>query len=303
MKETKEAIDELADSYALSQRAGQEEIKRLWRRSLHEATKLRLVSSKYYDSRGSRQTLWTEDSENGRQYLVDVEQDEDIENLEYSIGVLTRCVKAKLPSRDAPSGTAIPSECFGGERHAIENACAEIVSSPKWHEPAFLRLALSAIQKNQLAELLADSPPKDPKRISMLSPLFGLLATWIFSLGLFSISPIPLGYALVSAVKGNSEDTIIALYCFGFAFGLARLLAPSNNSAEAPPSPWEQAYEAWNSLFYRQPHWNLLGAGADFYLRGIAAKGVAVPLLAFDICAKLQALHQNDSLAKLNCRG
>jgi hypothetical protein len=199
---------------------------------------------------------------------------EDVERLELSLGVLQLCAAAKLPTRE-DVGAKIPLEALTDE---VGNACDAVLFVPEWRDPEFLRLALRATQVHCQAQTLTIAGPA--KRSSG-----AVRAAKFLRLGLVLISPAAVAAALFAAFQADLLVSTSAMYLVGAAALAARELARGDEREQ--PSEAERNYAAWTRYqLDRSPA--ALGAGDRVRLEQMAAAGVPVPLMAFDLCAALQ---------------
>ncbi len=256
----------LADNYNLSQEAGKKEITRSWR-ALRPETRAWLTSTGHYNDRGTP---------------IQVESGEaEVEDLEYNFGLMIRCVEAKLPNR-TEKGAPIPSEATNSE---IPSALAALIYLPIGQDPVFLRRALLALQRFEMARLLCVLPAQ--KESSSLQDI-GRLAFGLFCLVLLLVSPAILAGGLVSAANGDYGDTSAALYALGFIAWMLNILRGLGK--DGPGTIDEQTYKAWAALNpYQSGNWTVGGAGASAYFSEMSRKGLQVPAVAFDLCESLKA--------------
>lgn len=258
----------LAQSYEDSSAAGRKFIEEYWR-SFRQSTRDWLISSRHYDAHGQSQPLEYGNCLN------------EIESLEYDLGVLQRCVNAKLPTRQQV-GAMVSSDALSD---AVLSTASQMTYGQRGREPQFLRLALQSVRTHQIATLLTRLPAITNPRYPSLK-LFRVVVTGgLLVLGVIA-SPAMLAGALASAAKGDAASAMIGLYGIGFVLLLAgdiKVLAK-----DKAPSPDELAYEGWFQLnpFGVGP-WLDYGAGARAYLENMMRKGATVPPVAVDLCALL----------------
>jgi hypothetical protein len=257
--------DALADNYNISQQEGRKEISRSWKR-LRPDTRAWLTSSGRYNDRGS---------------VLDAESDApEVEELEYNLGLINRCVAAKLPNR-WDKGANIPVEARHEE---VPSALAALFYQPYGQDPAFLRRALLALQRFETARLLSVMPPE--KNQSSLRGA-SLLVFCVFCFALLLLFPLVLAHGLVSVTRGEYGDTAAALYGLGFIAWMLNIVRNFGKDAEGTID--EQTYQAWLALNgYQSGDWTAGGAGAAAYFNEMMRKGLRVPVIAFDICASLR---------------
>ncbi|MDD1626927.1 MAG: hypothetical protein LUQ26_05565 [Methylococcaceae bacterium] len=259
---------DVAQDYEDSLKAGQEFIKKNWM-GLKQETKDSLVDFGSYDNRGRR--------------LKESEIGDKSENLEYQVGILSRCTNYKLPSR-SETDVLILKEAYSDE---VLYACEFLLYSSQWHDPRFLRLGLNAIRKHQMANLLLQLPP-DQKNKFLHIKLFASYGAGILLILIVLLSPGLLGLALVSAAKGDLESTVQALYVMGFGIWIRNLMKNiSENMTKVDQDV--KSYEAWSWLGLRGGDWLLIGSGAKFSFQEMAKNSVFVPPLAIDLCTVLEA--------------
>ena len=153
-------------------------------------------------------------------------------------------------------------------------------------EPMFLRLALEAIQHHQVAILKLYYPdlPDSKNQVSILWSRFGFV--------MLIFSPALIAFAMVSAVRGDLIETVLALYGVALSifvwFG-ARTL----NSEDAKVI---DSYRGWLNLskmrvgpWLQDGPWHLGGVGLHSRLEKMVQDGVEVPPIALDLCSTLAA--------------
>lgn len=261
----------LASSYDLSQQAGKTEITRSWS-ALRPETRAWLTSTGHYNNRGI--PLQVESAQS------------DVEDLEYNVGLISRCVEAKLPNR-SEKGAPIPPEATDSD---ILSALTTLIRRPIGQDPVFLRRALLALQRYEMARLLCILPVT---RTQSTLQSIGRLIFVVFCLFLLLISPAILANVFVSTVAGNNGDTAIGLYALGFTAWMLNIM--KNLGKETPGTKDEQAFNAWAALNpYSSGDWTAGGAGAHAYFEDMLRKGLSVPAVAFDLSTslKLQALRK-----------
>ncbi len=269
--ETKmEKSNEMGRDYDDSaEKAGQEFIRKNWNR-LKPRTTETLISSGYYDNHGNRDQEHFGGGE--------------VEHLEFNVGLLDRCDHCSLPNR-SDNGAHISKDVYSDD---IFGACVDLLYQPLWHDPQFLRLALNAFPKHQMANLLFILPPIKEDKPLFLFIKFLAIVGFGFLLFLITISsPYFLGLAFVSAAQGDIESTVFALYVLGSGVWIHFFMKNMTNN-ESKKSQYEKNYDAWNGL---RSHWGWqsTGSGARFCFHEMAKNGVSVPPLAFDLCAALEA--------------
>lgn len=271
--------DALAAAHEDSVNAGRKVIGHCWTR-MSEQTRSLLVASNYYSAGGSRQEIAYEDTSDA------------IDSLEYNLGVLKRCVDSTLPKRGEPNGM-VPGVALTDE---VLNSAGEILYE-RHLEPTFLRLALQAIGKHELANLLTKLSPMREDRFlvfrTIVRLLFGLL-----TIGLVLASPFLLGTALVSSTQGDVAGTVGALYGLGITALLAWEMKTFPEKSKKR-SPDEIAYGFWTKVaFSINGPWLSTGAGLGAHLEDLLRQRVSVPAVAFDLCAALHRVVSSGSNAK-----
>jgi hypothetical protein len=199
---------------------------------------------------------------------------EDVERLEISLGRLQQCATARLPARE-DVGAVIPPEALAQE---VQPACDAVLFVPEWRDPEFLRLALRATQNHCLAKTLTVAGPARRTGAAARAGRFVRLA-------LVTISPAAAAAALVSALQADLLVSTSAMYLVGAAALAARELARGDEKEK--PTEAERNYFAW-ARYQQDRSPAALGEGDRVRLEQMAAAGVPVPLMAFDLCAALQ---------------
>jgi len=257
-------IKEAAMRYAAAQEEGQRFIRQRWA-ALLNCTKAALVGSGFYSRQGERLEL---------EYVAgDVPQDA-CERLEYALGVFKQCVSSKLPMR-SQKVVAIPREAADSE---VLSSCEELLFVRAWHDPEFLRLGLGALCMHQTANAL-----------SMVGPSTTVSAPWgcvgaVLKAGLVLLMPIALAAGIAAAGKQEVGASTLAFYVLG-AGVLAAMSATGVGVKQ--PTGFELAYNAW-SRFQLEGGVGVAGSGALEHLRRMAADGVKVPSVAFDLAEMLR---------------
>jgi hypothetical protein len=260
-----DAIEHLADAYDVARNAGQKEIRGSWQR-LRLDTRVWLSKSEHYNERGSP---------------MDVEyQNSDVEDLEYNLGLINLCMKAKLPQR-SEKGVPIPAEACSTE---VQSAFSFLMYHPCGQDPVFLRQALYALQRYEMARLLSILPAE--KATSSFKTI-GLILFAGFSFVLLLATPAILSETLVSVARSNYGDTATGLYALGFVawmFKIGKGLGKNEGTKD------EKTYQSWAFLNpYQSGDWTASGAGAVTYFKDMRKIGLEVPLIAFDLCESLRA--------------
>jgi hypothetical protein len=207
---------------------------------------------------------------------VSTKWEHDAERLEYALGVLVLCARASLPDR-SKSGAPIPVEAATPD---VLAQCEELAGVPAWREPEFLRLGLRAIAQYGRADALGSVGP--PKRFNAA---LGCVGALLYG-GLLFVSPAFLASAMVSAAHGDSGGTVAGVY--GVAFTVLVVIWAKDKANGKHVSPADRAYLAWTQ-FQNRLGSVPLGAGARVQLDSMAATGVSVPGVAFDLCAAMEA--------------
>jgi hypothetical protein len=252
----------LADQYEVALGVGRRRIQERWR-FLTATTQEALQSGNAFTPKGTPVPLG------------DRAHGDDVERLEYSLGVLKLCVEAKLPERDG-KGAAIPREALTDD---VYMAVDELLFVPEWRDSEFLRLALAAVAAHRLANsLLLAGPPK--KNSSAAWALIGgflkLFVLWT--------SPIAAANALASAFKGDIAGCAFALYFVALAAWLAfRKPEPRDPTV----LDWASDHGEWSAFRHMQGG-TVIGTGARMRLEQMERRGVNVPAVAYDICRALE---------------
>jgi hypothetical protein len=262
-----DVADGLADSYSVAQQAGKKEIGRSWR-GLRPDTRAWLTSTGHYDDRGGP-----------------LEADgatPELEDLEYNLGLINRCVAAKLRG-PLKTGAPIPREALNSD---VLGELSGLIRHPFGQDPVFLRRPLLALRSFEMAHLL-NTLPTAKEHSSWRGA--GVIAFWLFCFVLLLLTPAILAKGLVSAAKNDYGDTSAALYGLGFAAWMLNILR--NAGKPTAKTKDEQTYLVWLAL---QGDWTVGGAGASAYFEEMMRKGLQVPLIAFDLCESLktQSLRQ-----------
>jgi hypothetical protein len=261
-----DAAHSLANDYDKARQVGKKEISRSWQR-LRPETRAWFVKSGHYTDRGA---------------LTHVEfTNSDVEELEYNLGLINRCVDAKLPQR-SEKGAPIPPEASSNE---VQSALSSLIYLHCGQDPVFLRRALLALQRYEMARLLCILPVE--KTLSS-SRNIGTALFAVFCFVLMLAAPAILASALVSIAHGNYEDTAAALYALGFIAWMLNIARGLGKDGVGTKD--EQAYLAWSGMNpYQSGDWTAAGPGALAYFEEMMRKGLNVPAIAFDICESLKA--------------
>lgn len=256
-----DVIAEGATRYDATAATGQAVVRRRWAR-LEQTTKANLLSSGLYSQRGER--LRGDVSEGGT--LSD-----DVERLEYALGLLKACVDAKLPFLDKEQ--VIPGEALAEE---VLSAAGDVLYHQHLRDPEFVRLALHAVVKQQLANAMFMHKPQ------ALSPGWDALIT-LLKIGAVVVSPYAVAAGLSAVVRQDIGTAAAWLYAAAFGIGAAVEM----HRGAPKLAGFELAYSRW--LRFNEPNgFGVTGAGALERLRQMEAEGVRVPAVAFDAAAVLQ---------------
>lgn len=264
-----EDIENLPDTYGDARKAGQKEISRSWQR-LSKDTRTWLLESQHYNEHGS---------------LIEAQSDNsDVEDLEFNVGLISRCAKATLPQR-SEKNVLIPPEAHPSD---FPSALSFLMYHPCGQDPVFLRQALHALQRYEMASLLCILPAE---KVSSTAKNVGLFLFGGFILVLLLATPAILADGLVSIARGSYGDTATALYGLGFIAWMFNIARGMGKEAETKTGTKEEkTYKAWAFLnYYQAGDWTAAGAGAATYFQEMRAAGLTVPLIAFDLCESLQA--------------
>ena len=265
-------LQPLVDAYERAQKAGKGAISQSWK-SLRPETRKWLAQSGYYSEQGGAALELPDDSA------------DSVESLEYHLGVLALCSDAVLPGRTEKNAQIPLDAC----KNDVPASISEILVHPYGMEPYFLRLALHAIRKHEMANLMERIPVLAE---SSAAKNIGKLAFSAFCILLTLLSPLVAAGALSSAFAGKFGDTAAALYGIGSIVWMLNIAkawgqeAPDNSQAGND----KKAYQAWLQLGpYGLGMWSALGAGAFVYFEDMQQKGLRVPIIAFDVAAALKA--------------
>lgn len=259
----------LVEEYECVLSVGRKQIAKDWQ-ALPEDLQQWLLNTKSYNKRGAH--VETPEGEG------DTSQ---VEHLEYQLGVVAGCAVSDLPSRDQKPAH-IPSDALDDD---VLRAVSSLLQHPCGQSKVFLRLALQAIRKHQMANLLMRMPSKKVMRTS--EGVWLLIWSVISTIGLVLL-PAFLGIALVSASSGNGLGTIGGLYAAGISVAVYKGVKNNVKAMEAPGSVDEQAYEAWYWLgHFGQYEWNVTGAGAKAKFEDMLRRGLPIPLIAIDVADSL----------------
>lgn len=258
-------IEEGAARYDAALMEGQRFIKKCWP-ALQAPTRVALVESGFYSEKAERVEV---------EYPSSRSPQNDVERLEYALGVLVKCRASSLPQRNEV-GATIPVEALDS---GMLTCVGELLYVPAWHDPNFLRLALYAIATHLKANALTMVGPPRSSSIGTSAVAAVLQAIVVFAL------PASLAMALVSVARQEAVDAILWLY----AVAMGVLSAMSIMKVGLPkPEPFELAYERWTRFLFDEGV-GATGAGAVEQLRTMVAAGVRVPPLAFDVADALRS--------------
>ena len=223
------------------------------------------MGSGFYSDRGNRLE---------REFARGSAPQDDCERPEYALGVLKLCVGSKLPQR-TEKNAPIPREAADGE---VLSSVGELLYVRAWHDPEFLRLALYAICMHQKANAL-----------SMVGPPNNLSAPWGCAVGAFKLvllltMPISLAVGIAAATRQDVGTASLAFYVFGA--GVLACMSASGVGVKKPGG-FELAYDSW-TLFQIEEAVGAAGVGALEHRKRMAAEGVKVPAVAFDLAEMLR---------------
>lgn len=257
-------IEESAARYDAAQKEGQALIRSRWR-ALQSQTKEALKESGFFSDRGERLEV---------EFASGDRPQDDCEALEYALGVLRQCGQSKLPLR-TEKGAQIPREALGDD---VVSSCEELLFVPVWHDPEFLRLGLHAVAIHQQANALTMIGPP-----SAVSAPIGCLGALV-KVGLLLLLPVALAVGIAAAVKQDVGISALAFLVAGAGVLAAMSAAGVGVKKE---SGFEQAHTAW-MWFQLDRVAGGAGAGALERLKRMAADGVKVPTVAFDLAYMLR---------------
>lgn len=264
----------LADQYDRAVAQGRSYIQRSWG-VLDEKTRSLLVATGAYSERGGR-----EDVELSSRVPVG----QNIEALEYAVGVLHQCVSAPSPGRKTSSAD-YPAAALTDE---VLNQAGFLLQVPAWRDPSLLRLALSAVVHHKVANMAMLAGPKaEPSAV-------GTAISSSFGVALVFMSPVFLAQGLAALLRQDVFMGTFWLYGLGWSilafFSLRKTLREQNPSAHVHATDWARAYSAWSLLQFEGG--GFAGPGAIEKLRSMAARGIHVPTVAFGLAHALrQSLH------------
>lgn len=254
---------ENAARYEAALTTGRRIVGQRWRAVLPE-TRSTLVASGYYSPQGVRQDV---------EYETGVPEHR-VEDLEHALGVLGLCNASRLPLV-TEKGAPISVEAFTDD---VLGAAGELLRVRAWHDPDFLRMALYAVIKHQMANALESHSPQ-PRS----SAAWGCVAA-LFKLALVVAMPPSLAVGIAAASRQDVGTASLAFYIFGFG-----VLAALSAHGVAPKSkqPVASPYPQWESLSVDGGA-GIAGAAALERLRALAALGVKVPPVAVDLAETLR---------------
>lgn len=269
--------DALADQYDRAVAQGRSYIQRSWG-ILDEKTRSLLVATGAYSERGGRQDV---------ELPTRVPADQNIESLEYTIGVLHQCVSAPSPGRKTSSAD-YPAEALTDD---VLNKAGALLLVPAWCDPAFLRLALSAVVHHKVANMAMLAGPAEsgpPVAVKVLS--------LIISAAVALAGPLFLAMALDAVVRQDPLSSMLWFYGLSasivgvYSLRKSALELVRGATAQVGPQDWASAYSAWSLLQFESG--GFAGPGAIEKLRSMAARGIHVPTVAFGLAHALrQSLH------------
>lgn len=279
--DTGELAVELAKEYDDAQKAGKHYISSQWK-YLKEETKSHLTASGCYNKHGKS---------------IDIEpfssdEADEVDSLEHQIGYLHQCANSKLSSR-SENFSVSPSAAYSKE---VLNACSNLLYSQKWHDPIFLRLALRAYRMYSMIDLMGLGLIPRLKNESNLSITVSAVLRVVFVLLAITLTiaaPLFIALALTSAAKGELAGSATALYAIAFTiyllWALTTKIKKQNYGYFTNRYDFELEYNEWKKLDYFESSWCSTGAGARFYLEGMARKGINITPIAIDLCAALES--------------
>lgn len=257
-----------ANAYDAASAAGTKQISKSWRR-LSDATRARLAHTEGYSDDGVPKTETP--SSFG----------DDLGDFEYNLGVLVFAVEAKLPGRNEP-GAPISAEVLKDD---VLTAAATMLYSPYGRDASFLRTAIFAVRKHQIANLLTRLLP-----LKSESAIIGMARAilYIFGFtGLLFAAPAILASVLVAAGQGNQGDAALGLYALA-VLGMMWGYAKNSKAAREESTIEEQTYLSWISLdSYLVGDPTARGAGAKAYFENMLRREQSVPPVLFDLCETL----------------
>lgn len=257
-------IEEGAARYKAAQEEGQRLIRQRWT-ALLDSTKAALVGSGFYSDRGQRLEV---------EYASGSAPQDDCERLEYALGVFKLCVGSKLPQR-TEKGAPIPREAADDE---VLSSVGELLYVRAWHDPEFLRMALYGVCMHQKANALSLVGPP-----SKSSAAWGCVAG-AFKLALLLAMPVALAAGLAAATRQDVGLASLAFYVFGA--GVLACMSATGVGVKKPGG-FELAYDSW-TRFQLEGAVGAAGVGALEQLKRMAADGVNVPAMAFDVAEMLR---------------
>lgn len=259
-----EVITESAARYDAASEEGQRFVSKCWP-TLQAVTKSALLESGFYSPRGVREK---------NEFPTSSLPQHDIERLEYALGLFVKCRGAQLPQRNE-TGASIPVEALSSD---LLSCAGELLYVRAWHDPSFLRLALSAVATHLKASALTTAGPSRGSSVAWSA------ITSILQGALVLAMPASLAMGLLAVARQDVGGSILWLY----AVGLGVLSVMSALKVGLPkPEPSDLAYNGWTRFRFDEAI-GATGAGTLEYLRKMSADGVRVPTLMFDLADTLR---------------
>lgn len=239
-------------------------------RFLGATTRAILVGSKFFSDLGQR-------LENENALVTAAKPTDDVERLEYILGVFKQCASMQVPAR----GRTAPAFAPDYSEADLHLCCDELLFIPSWHDPEFLRLALSALAAHHEATALAWAGPAPGRASGALSATFAMLKVLCVL-----VAPAAFASGLTSAMQGDGTSAGVGFYFF--SAGVLAFSSLRKQVGGKPPSVEERTYLGWHR-FRHQRQGGITGVGARLYLERLLADGVPIPSVAFDLCKTLEA--------------
>lgn len=211
-----------------------------------------------------------------------------VEALEYELGVMSLCLRAE-PFFIA--GEPMPIEAVTDEVLASAKA---LVSGRRPIEPLFLQLALNAVIRHQLSSSFLQIPVDEGNSVTR-AKLAIKLAFLMLERGLYYLRPVMAGIVLVQANQSDLAGVILGGYGVGASIVASQICDKWILVPEVSVS--QKAYRHWCALEVHGK-WLEGGEGAAVYLRQMLNRGVAIPPVAFDLCAALTASFERSIALK-----
>ena len=202
--------------------------------------------------------------------------------IEYSLGVLSDALKAKLPRKQDDE---IPGILLADE---VVKQARELLLTSRGIDPEFSAVAIQATVKYLTAGAfyrvvyVNNDSIEGPKRVG-LRLAGGLLGTIVFGLGL----PFSIGEGLAFALRGDGFSASLCLLFATFAIGFFM------KSKDESPNLDILAYKKWLSIADQEFPIGT-GQGLSFKIRDLMQHGVSVPSVLIDLCAMLHSRWQQD---------